>query len=288
VSATKPSVATPLSSPGVGPTMYAFATPAPVALTAVSTGSSRKSSFPPPIDVLPLFTANGAWFEGAQACAGCHFANTEFSAHEMDLNTYAGILAGADVLSEPPGEAIIVPGDWAASSLRPRLRNNRMPPGWQFDPTEGNRNGPALTVDGGQITAVELIGAWVDAGAPETEAFPFTDAAEAQHQGTFEADILPLFTVNGAWFEGSQACAACHFANTESSAHEMDLSSYAGILAGADVLSEPPGEAIIVPGDWAASSLRPRLRNNRMPPGSHFDPTEANRNGPTILAGRPK
>ena len=31
--------------------------------------------------------------------------------------------------------------------------------------------------------------------------------------------------------------------------------------------------------------MRERLRNNRMPPGIEFDPTEANRDGPTIMVG---
>ncbi|MBI4772412.1 MAG: hypothetical protein HY784_18785 [Chloroflexi bacterium] len=66
------------------------------------------------------------------------------------------------------------------------------------------------------------------------------------------------------------------------------MSSYAGILAGADVLEEPPGVPIIVPGDWRDGVLRARLRNNRMPPGWEFDPTEANRDGPMILAGKKK
>ncbi len=69
----------------------------------------------------------------------------------MDLTSYKGILAGADVLEEPPGVSILgesVAGagdfDWSHSKLRERLRNNRMPPGWEFDPTEGNRNGPII------------------------------------------------------------------------------------------------------------------------------------------------
>jgi len=54
----------------------------------------------------------------------------------------------------------------------------------------------------------------------------------------------------------------------------MDLSSYAGIIAGGDVLSEPPGVPILgqlevgsEDYDWSHSRLRARLRNNRMSPG---------------------
>jgi len=34
--------------------------------------------------------------------------------------------------------------DWDHSKLRERLRNNRMAPGWEFDITEGNRDGPLV------------------------------------------------------------------------------------------------------------------------------------------------
>jgi hypothetical protein len=264
-------------------------------------------------DILPLFTENSVWYEGSQACTGCHFANSENSYHEMDLSSYAGILAGADVLEDPPGESLLgqsEPGvgafNWGASEMRHRLRNNRMPPDWPFDIDEENRDGPcvAASAEGVEIqtdasgeivygcdaNAVGLIGAWVEAGAPESDPFPYAGA-----QLTFARDVLPFFTEGGMWYEGSQACTGCHFANSENSYHEMDLSSYAGILAGADVLEDPPGESLLgesEPGagdfNWAASELRHRLRDNRMPPDSPFDITEANRDGPVVLAGKRK
>jgi hypothetical protein len=264
-------------------------------------------------DILPLFTTSNVWFEGAPACTACHFDNSETSYHELNLSSHAGILTGADSLEAPPGEPILgesSPGagdfDWDHSKLRARLRNNRMPPGWTFDLTEVNRNGPCLIVSaegvqvqtsaegkieyGCDLNAVGLIAAWVEAGVPETDAFSYGDA-----QLTFARDVQPFFTQPGMWFEGSQACATCHFAVSENSYHELDLSTYAGILAGADSLEEPPGESILgesAPGagdySWDASKLRERLRNNRMSPGFPFDITEANRNGPIVLAGTKK
>ena len=74
----------------------------------------------------------------------CHFDNSADSRHEMNLGSYEGLMLGGDVLSAPPGVAIVIPGDWANSKLRERLRNNRMPPGWEFDIEEGNRNGPVI------------------------------------------------------------------------------------------------------------------------------------------------
>jgi hypothetical protein len=260
-----------------------------------------------------LFTSNNVWFEGAPACAGCHFAASETSAHELNMTTYAGILAGADSLEEPPGVSILGESspnagdlDWDHSKLRARLRNNRMPPGWTFDMTEVNRNGACLTVSaegvqiqttaegkieyGCDLSAVGLIGAWVEAGVPETDAFSYGEA-----ELTFGRDVLPFFTESGMWFEGSQACSGCHFGASENSYHELDMSTYAGILTGADSLEAPPGESILGEsaagaGDynWEASKLRERLRNNRMTPGFPFDITEANRNGPLVLAGKKK
>ena len=259
-------------------------------------------------DVLPFFTEANMWFDGSQACTGCHFDHSENSYHEMNLGSYEGLMSGGDVLSEPPGvplfgqsEVGATDYDWGHSKLKERLRNNRMAPGWGFDITEENRDGPLvlhgeavtseesadLYGDGAcEVKAVDLIGAWGDAGAPETDSFDFTADDGSYCEGTFDADILPLFTENNVWFDGAQACTGCHFANSENSYHEMDLTSYAGIMSGGDVLSEPPGVPLFGQSevgasdyDWSHSKLRGRLRNNRMPPGWEFDITEENRDG---------
>ncbi len=236
-------------------------------------------------DILPLFTETGAWYAESEACINCHYEQSEDSDHEMDMGSYEGIMAGADVLSSPPGVPIVIPGDWENSVLRSRLRNTRMPPdpGWEWDPTEENRDGPTLTVDGGEVRAVDLVGEWVDQGAEEGS-FTFTSLDGETYAATFDADILPLFTEPGAWYTDSAACIDCHFEQSEDSDHEMDMSSYEGIMAGADVLSSPPGVPIVIPGDWDNSVLRSRLRDTRMPPspGWEWDPTEENRDGPTL------
>ncbi len=236
-------------------------------------------------DIQPLFTTENAWFEGSQACTECHFENSPDSRHEMNLGSYEGILLGGDVLSNPPGVPVVLPGDWANSKLMERLRNNRMPPGWEFDIEETNRDGPAITVNGGETTAVALIGAWVDGGAVEGD-FTFVAADGAEYPANFNSDIQPLFNTEDAWFEGSQACTECHFENSPDSRHEMNLGSYEGILLGGDVLSNPPGVPVVLPGDWANSKLMARLRNNRMPPGWEFDIEETNRDGPVVMAGK--
>jgi hypothetical protein len=268
-------------------------------------GNTYQATFE--VDILPLFTQNNVWFEGSQACFGCHFGANENSYHELGMDSYADILKGADSISSPPGVSILgesSPGagdfDWEHSKLRERLRNNRMPPGSPFDITEANRDGPCVDVSaegvGVQLGkydcenhAVDLIGAWVEAGAPNGE-FEFAGV-----KLTFERDVLPFFTQPNMWFEGSQACSGCHFAASENSYHELGLGSYEDILKGADSISSPPGVSILgesSPGagdfDWAHSKLRSRLRNNRMPPGSPFDITEANRDGPIVMAGKKK
>ncbi|MFQ5576547.1 MAG: response regulator transcription factor [Anaerolineae bacterium] len=139
---------------------------------------------------------------------------------------------------------------------------------------------PDMTVLGEAATAREAL----------DKAFEYGGASL-----TFERDVQPFFTEESMWFDGSQACAGCHFGNTENSYHEMDLTTYAGIMAGGDVLSEPPGVPILGQSEvgatdynWSESKLRARLRNNRMAPGVEFDITEENRDDPLVLHGSKK
>lgn len=261
------------------------------------------------VDIQPLFTTAGIWFEGARSCASCHFENSENSYHEMDLTTYEGLMKGGDVVSKPPGVPLFGQGnhgasfDWNHSKMRARLRNNRMPPGWPEDLTETNRDGPCMKVSNGvaevikngdgptygcELNAVGLLEAWVKAGAPKATTFKF-----GAENVSFNKSILPLFTTHGIWFKGSAACSSCHFNNSEHSYHEMNLTSYEGIMQGGDVISSPPGVPLLGQSkigakdfNWGESKLKERLRNNRMPPGVTFDITEENRDGPVVLRGK--
>lgn len=257
-------------------------------------------------DILTLFTKSGKWHKNQQSCASCHFSNGENSFHEMDLSSYEGLMRGGDVLSKPPGVPLFgetaigdTNYDWEHSKLKARMRDNRMPPGWTFDITEANRDGPCvdMSASGAQVVteghglkygcdnnALGLIGAWVGAGAPEHKEFAYGGGV-----ADFDRDVLPFFTKAGTWFPNSQSCGSCHFGNIESSFHEMDLTSYKGLMRGGDVISKPPGvplfgESVIGAKDydWGHSKMKGRLRNNRMPPGISFDITEANRDGPLI------
>lgn len=263
--------------------------------------------------ILPLFTSPDIWYPGSEACTSCHFAISDESAHQMDLGSWEGVRTGADKLENPPGESILgesapFSGDlnWEKSELRARLRDNRMPqmPGWLFRRDESNRNGPDLNFVNGHAEVIKphrytswdnednvpnvlgLLEAWVTAGAPDTAKFSYFGVNTLD----FETDILPIFTENDFWFPGAQACGSCHFANSENSAHEMDLTSYDGIRKGADVLESPPGESILGESspfagdfDWEHSELRHRLRDNRMPPPAWpFLLDESNRDGPVV------
>ena len=80
------------------------------------------------------------------------------------------------------------------------------------------------------VKAVDLIGQWVTAGAPENAVFEYTSSDNDAHTATFKDDILPLFTQDGVWFDSAPPCVSCHFANSENTYYEMDLTSYAGIM----------------------------------------------------------
>lgn len=63
----------------------------------------------------------------------------------------------------------------------------------------------------------------------------------------------------------------------------MDLTSYAGVMAGADSLSHSDDpELLFEAGKWSESGLRKRLRNNHMPSDFPFLLDESNRNGPCV------
>ena len=83
-----------------------------------------------------------------------------------------------------------------------------------------------------QITAVDLLGAWVSAGYPERDPFEFTDMNGKQCVGNYPEDVSPLFHEGNLWYTGAPACITCHNSAIESAQANMDLSSYAGILAG--------------------------------------------------------
>ena len=130
---------------------------------------------------------------------------------------------------------------------------------------------------------VALIGAWVNAGYPETDNFTFTDLEETACEATFGEDVQMLFLESNLWFEGAPACVSCHNSDLEASFMNMDLSSYAGILAGAERESpEAIGENILGEGVWEDAILFDMLITGQMPLGR---PEDTHEKGPVVFTG---
>ena len=136
-------------------------------------------------------------------------------------------------------------------------------------PTAASTQG-AATFDRCQVVATDLIGAWVTAGHPNEDAFPFTDIHGESCEGTFAADIHPLLTENSVWAQGSIGCVSCHNADLTERSAGLDLSSYDAMLMGsqrADANAE--GTDIFGDGDWQTSILHDVLVNQSLVPEGH-------------------
>jgi hypothetical protein len=135
-----------------------------------------------------------------------------------------------------------------------------------------------------QVAATDLIAAWVSAGYPETEAFPFTDLSGQSCEGTF-ADIQPLFVENSIWFPGSLGCVSCHNADLTDRSGGLDLSSYQAISLGSRRVagSTSPGTDILGGGNWEGSLLHEVLVNQGLTTQGHSPDVESPH--PMIYAG---
>jgi hypothetical protein len=126
-----------------------------------------------------------------------------------------------------------------------------------------------------KIGAVDLIGAWVTAGHPETDPFPFADLNGQDCEGTF-ADIQPLFMDNSVWFPGSLGCTSCHNADLTDRSAGLDLSSYEAISLGSRRVagSTSPGTDIFGNGEWENSALHEVLVNQGLTTQGHAPDVE--------------
>lgn len=132
-------------------------------------------------------------------------------------------------------------------------------------------NGKVVTSDQCRVAAMDLIGAWVDAGASETEAFQFTDMNGQNCESVF-GEVKPLFVEANFWVPGSLACVSCHSVDVTISPAQLDLSSYAGIIAGsrrAD--AESKGTDILGAGKWQGSLLYEFLSTNKADVPGHTE-----------------
>lgn len=135
-----------------------------------------------------------------------------------------------------------------------------------------------------QVTAVSLIGAWVNAGYSDTEPFEFSDINGETCTATFQEDVQPLFLEGNIWFTGAPTCTTCHNADLNQETAGMDMSSYEGMLAGSRRTSaDVTGNDIFGGGDWETSLLYKMLYVDKsMPQGR---PPDSPAEGPTIFAG---
>lgn len=121
-----------------------------------------------------------------------------------------------------------------------------------------------------QVNAVDLIGAWVTAGTPKSETFPFTSVNGDSCEGSF-TDIQPLFVENELWKTGAIGCVSCHNADLTDRSSGLDLSSYDAILLGSRRVagSTSPGNDILAKGDWEKSVLFDVLAHQGLVPAGH-------------------
>jgi hypothetical protein len=118
------------------------------------------------------------------------------------------------------------------------------------------------------VSTTDLIGAWVNAGSPETEAFPFNDVNGTPCEATYDGDIQHLFVDNSIWYQGSLGCTSCHNAELTDRSGGLDLSSHLAILSGAN------GKDILGDGSWESSSLHNILVVQGFVPAGHSPDVE--------------
>jgi mono/diheme cytochrome c family protein len=145
-----------------------------------------------------------------------------------------------------------------------------------------------------RIAALDLIGAWVSAGYSEEEPFSFTDIKGTNCTATFVGDVQKLFLTPNLWYDGAPACTTCHYADLAKAQKNMDLSSYAGMIAGSmRVNNAPKGNDILGGGNWNDALLhkmlfapdgKTQIGRPAMPLGR---PSSVPASGPIISAGTP-
>jgi len=135
-----------------------------------------------------------------------------------------------------------------------------------------------------EIAALDLIAAWVQDGKPETAAFDFSDNHNQACQGSFEADVMPLFNVPNVWFSGAPACTSCHTADVKTAQMNLSLVNYANIIAGSHRTDETSqGQDILgTGGPFEKSKLYFMITTHLMPVGR---PPNSLDKGPNIHVG---
>jgi hypothetical protein len=128
-----------------------------------------------------------------------------------------------------------------------------------------------------QVTATDLIGAWVTAKSPETEPFAFSDVNGNPCEGTFAADIQPLFVENSLWYKSAIGCVSCHNSALSDRSGGLDLTTYNGISAGSGRTADSTakGADILGGGTWEKSTLYNVLLNQGLVATGHSSDSPA-------------
>lgn len=158
-------------------------------------------------------------------------------------------------------------------TLIPVKQANAQPTAVKFNPNEC------------QVAATDLIGAWISAGHPEKEPFPFTDLNGQNCTATF-ADVQPLFVENSLWFPGSLGCTSCHNADLTDRSKGLDLSSYKAIALGTRRVqgASSPGTDIFGGGDLNKSLLYQILTKQGLTTQGHAKDVKPS--NPVLYAGQ--
>ena len=137
-----------------------------------------------------------------------------------------------------------------------------------------------------QLSAVDLVRAWVSAGSPETDSFTFVDMNGEACAGTYTEDIQPLFVENSLWYPGSLGCVSCHNAELTDRSSGLDLTAYDAVLFGSRRVagSTSKGNDIFGGGDWEKSLLYEVLVNQGLVPQGHS--ADASARVPIVFAGQ--
>lgn len=217
-------------------------------------------NIPIPYDYIATLMRTPNAFGQGPACIVCHSSSDPKKSYRgLDLSTCEGIKQGS---TEAPARPLFEPGKPAKKSiLIRRLRNNRMPLGANF----------AMSHD---TPAVEAVRQWIADGAKNDE--------------FFKKEVLPLFKKKNVFGPNTPACTTCHMSNKEPpSFHELNLTSYEGIMLGADSVAKGGPQfatKIVIPGKPDESSLLQHLVEDRMPPG--IPPTEGRDHPNTLILMR--
>lgn len=134
----------------------------------------------------------------------------------------------------------------------------------------GMGEGVLAEFDSCLVAATDLVGAWVDAGSPETDSFAFNDINGNPCEGTFTEDVQPLFVENSLWYPGAIGCVSCHNGSFGERSAGLDMTSFDAILKGSGRADENTnGNDILGGGKWSNSTLYKFLVEQGFAPAGH-------------------